>query len=158
MNGQSTPQLRRRKPQGLVVHSDGARRFGRRERDRGMARVAALLMVLAGILGGLCWWVFREPPSAGVGDVVSTASVTEGPVRLAPEVMVPPSPPTGEPMPSLKTVEPPPPAGVEDLHLGEGIAQPEGASVAPPSPPRASVDPEPVSADDPNDFELPIRQ
>jgi hypothetical protein len=56
--------------------------------------------------------------------------------------------------------EAPPPdveAGAEDLHVGEALMPTGTLAIAPPSPPRVSVDLEPDPADDPRDFELPAR-
>jgi hypothetical protein len=45
----------------------------------------------------------------------------------------------------------------EDLRLGEAIDSPKETMGVPPIPPRASVEPEPDSRDDPTDFELRVR-
>ena len=47
------------------------------------------------------------------------------------------------------------PHGEEDRYLNRPIMRPLSRRFAPPSPPRASVDPEPRVPDDPRDFDLP---
>lgn len=157
MNELFTPR-RQWKRHGLVAQSDGARPIGWRDAESGIARLATLLMLLVGILGVFCWWMLRESPSAVVVDDPGTARPTVGPVRLAPEIVTPGAPPIVDRLPVPDEVGPAVAAGVEDMRLGGALAQPKTISSAPPSPPRASVDPEPSRADDPSDFELPVRQ
>lgn len=159
------PGRLRCKRHGLVANRDGACRQCAVDDGPSGFRTAALLLGLAGVAGTVGWCLMRERPGEAAPEAIEATSADDDRVRLAPDfdriraqlgvVSVAPA----------EATEAEEGGPAEDLHLGQAIggpnlgpnSGPNLASAAPPTPPRASVDPETRVADDPTDFELPLR-
>jgi hypothetical protein len=140
---------------GLVVNNDGACSLcvaDRHPSARGrLVRVTLLMAVVAAaVVMAIRWQLGRFHTDAQSVQDQASAALPEGRVRLARSIA------TQVTVDPHETVAVDHLEGAEDHHLGKPLLQPRTLlGVAPPAPPRASVDPEPQAPEDPRDFELP---
>lgn len=151
---------------GLVVNDDGACPLCVARADgRGRVVKLALVVLIAAAVAIRVWWHPAQPDLGSVSPADEVGVVVpEGPVKLdfapaAGSERVGTADGVGLAQARAAPAQPQPtePTNAEDLFLGKAVLPPPTTRSAPPSPARASVDPEPQVPDDPRDFDLPER-
>jgi len=141
---------------GLVVTNDGACPTALAEKhpaSRGrVVRVTLLIAIAAAAVVLAVHWQlgrFRSEAESEPND--RSAGLPDGRVSLARSV------PTTAAVAAHDTIAVDHLETAEDSHLGKPLLQPRTLGLAPPAPPRASVDLEPQAPEDPRDFNLPAQ-